>query len=173
MARLRGIRAARASGAPGRSSHNPPVVGSSPTRPTWCFTLLDLAFSERVYDHFVGADAFLLAGGLAWFAYCNQIRNMLVSATRPSHPTAEQPRPRQQPPHAIHLQRSIPSDGSGYPPTGLDTFQRAWIPSSGPAQHPRQPQEPHPARTHQHPASKNRINVSISSYVSSFRDGST
>jgi hypothetical protein len=33
-ARLRGIRAARAHDARGRSSHNPPVVGSSPTRPT-------------------------------------------------------------------------------------------------------------------------------------------
>ena len=33
-ARLRGIRAASAPDAPGRSSHNPPVVGSSPTRPT-------------------------------------------------------------------------------------------------------------------------------------------
>jgi hypothetical protein len=33
-ARLRGIRAGRASGAPGRSSHNPLAVGSSPTRPT-------------------------------------------------------------------------------------------------------------------------------------------
>jgi hypothetical protein len=31
---LRGIRAGSAPGAPGRSSHNPPVVGSSPTRPT-------------------------------------------------------------------------------------------------------------------------------------------
>ena len=38
MARLRGIRAGRASGAPGhRSSHNLPVVGSSPTRPTCIF----------------------------------------------------------------------------------------------------------------------------------------
>ena len=33
-ARLRGIRAGSAPGAPGRTSHNPPVVGSSPTRPT-------------------------------------------------------------------------------------------------------------------------------------------
>src|SRR5271166_6546863 len=33
-ARLRGIRAASVPGASGRSSHNPPVVGSSPTRPT-------------------------------------------------------------------------------------------------------------------------------------------
>ena len=33
-ARLRGIRAASAYDARGRSSHNPPVVGSSPTRPT-------------------------------------------------------------------------------------------------------------------------------------------
>jgi hypothetical protein len=33
-ARLRGIRAGSACGARGRSSHNPPVVGSSPTRPT-------------------------------------------------------------------------------------------------------------------------------------------
>ena len=33
-ARLRGIRAASAHGARGRTSHNPPVVGSSPTRPT-------------------------------------------------------------------------------------------------------------------------------------------
>src|SRR5580704_11157326 len=33
-ARLRSIRAASALGASGRSSHNPPVVGSSPTRPT-------------------------------------------------------------------------------------------------------------------------------------------
>jgi hypothetical protein len=31
----RGIRAASAPRAPGRSSHNPPVVGSSPTRPTY------------------------------------------------------------------------------------------------------------------------------------------
>src|SRR3954453_4136497 len=36
-ARLRGIRADRAPGAPGRASHNPPVVGSSPTRPTRSF----------------------------------------------------------------------------------------------------------------------------------------
>ena len=35
-ARLRGIRAASAYDALGRSSHNPPVVGSSPTRPTAC-----------------------------------------------------------------------------------------------------------------------------------------
>ena len=34
VARLRGIRAASACDARGRSSHNPPVVGSSPTRPT-------------------------------------------------------------------------------------------------------------------------------------------
>ena len=34
VARLRGIRAASAYDARGRSSHNPPVVGSSPTRPT-------------------------------------------------------------------------------------------------------------------------------------------
>jgi hypothetical protein len=34
-ARLRGIRAGSASGAPGRAPHNPPVVSSSPTRPTW------------------------------------------------------------------------------------------------------------------------------------------
>src|SRR5437763_13406379 len=33
-ARLRGIRAGSAGDAPGRTSHNPPVVGSSPTRPT-------------------------------------------------------------------------------------------------------------------------------------------
>jgi hypothetical protein len=33
-ARLRGVCAASAPGAPGRASHNPPVVGSSPTRPT-------------------------------------------------------------------------------------------------------------------------------------------
>jgi hypothetical protein len=33
-ARLRGIRAGSAYDAPGRTSHNPPVVGSSPTRPT-------------------------------------------------------------------------------------------------------------------------------------------
>ncbi len=33
-ARLRGIRAGSAYGAWGRSSHNPPVVGSIPTRPT-------------------------------------------------------------------------------------------------------------------------------------------
>src|SRR5690348_17360564 len=33
-ARLRGIPAASALGARGRTSHNPPVVGSSPTRPT-------------------------------------------------------------------------------------------------------------------------------------------
>jgi hypothetical protein len=33
-ARLRGISAASALGAPGRASHNPPIVGSSPTRPT-------------------------------------------------------------------------------------------------------------------------------------------
>ena len=33
-ARLRGIRAGSAPGASGRASHNPPVVGSSPTRPT-------------------------------------------------------------------------------------------------------------------------------------------
>jgi len=33
-ARLRGIRAGSAYGAQGRTSHNPPVVGSSPTRPT-------------------------------------------------------------------------------------------------------------------------------------------
>ena len=32
--RLRGIRAGRAPVAPGRTSHNPPVVGSSPTRST-------------------------------------------------------------------------------------------------------------------------------------------
>jgi hypothetical protein len=32
--RLRGIRAASAPGAPGHTSHNPPVVGSSLTRPT-------------------------------------------------------------------------------------------------------------------------------------------
>ena len=36
-ARLGGIRAGSACGARGRSSHNPPVVGSSPTRPTSCF----------------------------------------------------------------------------------------------------------------------------------------
>jgi hypothetical protein len=36
-ARLGGIRAASAYGALGRSSHNPPVVGSSPTRPTSSF----------------------------------------------------------------------------------------------------------------------------------------
>jgi hypothetical protein len=35
-ARLRSIRAASAPGARGRSSHNPPVVGSSPTRPIAC-----------------------------------------------------------------------------------------------------------------------------------------
>jgi hypothetical protein len=34
VTRLRGIRAGSAPGAPGRTSHNPPVVGSSPTRPT-------------------------------------------------------------------------------------------------------------------------------------------
>src|SRR5882724_8322426 len=34
VARLRGIRAASAHGARGRSSHDPPVVGSGPTRPT-------------------------------------------------------------------------------------------------------------------------------------------
>jgi integrase len=34
VARLRGIRAASVYDARGRSSHNPPVVGSSPTRPT-------------------------------------------------------------------------------------------------------------------------------------------
>jgi len=33
-AELRGTRAGSASDAWGRSSHNPPVVGSSPTRPT-------------------------------------------------------------------------------------------------------------------------------------------
>src|SRR5271170_1381082 len=33
-ARLRGIRAGSAYDAQGRTSHNPPVVGSSPTRPT-------------------------------------------------------------------------------------------------------------------------------------------
>ena len=33
-ARLRGIRAGIAYGARGLASHNPPVVGSSPTRPT-------------------------------------------------------------------------------------------------------------------------------------------
>jgi hypothetical protein len=33
-ARLCGIRAASAHGARSRTSHNPPVVGSSPTRPT-------------------------------------------------------------------------------------------------------------------------------------------
>ena len=37
-ARLRGIDAASAPGAPGRASQNPPVVGSSPTRPTCDFT---------------------------------------------------------------------------------------------------------------------------------------
>src|ERR1700729_3733523 len=35
-ARLRGIRAGSAYDAPGHTSHNPPVVGSSPTRPTAC-----------------------------------------------------------------------------------------------------------------------------------------
>jgi hypothetical protein len=34
VARLRGIRAGSASGAPGRASHNPSVVSSSFTRPT-------------------------------------------------------------------------------------------------------------------------------------------
>jgi hypothetical protein len=34
LARPSGIRAGSAPGAPGRTSHNPPVVGSSPTRPT-------------------------------------------------------------------------------------------------------------------------------------------
>jgi hypothetical protein len=34
VARPRGISAGSAPGAPGRASHNPPVVGSSPTRPT-------------------------------------------------------------------------------------------------------------------------------------------
>jgi hypothetical protein len=34
-ARLRGICAGSAPGAPGHTSHNPPVVGSSPTRPTY------------------------------------------------------------------------------------------------------------------------------------------
>jgi hypothetical protein len=37
-AQLRGIRAASANDARSRTSHNPPVVGSSPTRPTSSFT---------------------------------------------------------------------------------------------------------------------------------------
>jgi hypothetical protein len=44
VARLGGICAASAYGAQGRSSHNPPVVGSSPTRPT-CRTV-DLASTK-------------------------------------------------------------------------------------------------------------------------------
>jgi len=39
-AQLRGIRAGSAYDARGRSSHNPPVVGSSPTRPTSSFNTL-------------------------------------------------------------------------------------------------------------------------------------
>ena len=46
-ARLGGIRAGSAPGAPGRASHNPPVVGSSPIRPTCGFTHLDLGFVDR------------------------------------------------------------------------------------------------------------------------------
>ena len=46
-ARLRGICAGRAPGAPGRASHNPPVVGSSPTRPTCGYTLHPVSPVDR------------------------------------------------------------------------------------------------------------------------------
>ena len=46
---LRGIRAGSASAAPGRTSHNPPVVGSSPTRPTSGFDTR----GQRVVDRIV------------------------------------------------------------------------------------------------------------------------
>ena len=49
-ARLRGIRAASACDARGRTSHNPPVVGSSPTRPTsWFDTRARRAVDRIVY----------------------------------------------------------------------------------------------------------------------------
>jgi hypothetical protein len=70
-ARLRGIRAASAPGAPGRTSHNPPVVGSSPTRPTsglipvvgepWTGLYTDVGGamfepSGRIWSHRVAAE---------------------------------------------------------------------------------------------------------------------
>src|SRR5207253_2510174 len=54
VARLRGIRAASAHDAWGRSSHNPPVVGSSPTR-------LTCGFTRRLG----GVVELLLAGGVS------------------------------------------------------------------------------------------------------------
>ena len=53
--------------------------------------------------------------------------------------TAEQP-------GRVSNPRTPSTSSAQYLPTGPDTPRRAWIPSSGPAQHPRQPQEPHPAR---------------------------
>ena len=49
-ARLRGIRAANAHDAWGRSSQNPPVVGSSPTRPTSYFTYAGLTGAFAVAE---------------------------------------------------------------------------------------------------------------------------
>jgi hypothetical protein len=49
-ARLRGIRAESAPGAPGWASHNPPVVGSSPTRPTCDFTRIPGLLVDRVVN---------------------------------------------------------------------------------------------------------------------------
>ncbi len=45
-ARLRGIRAGSASGAPGRATHNPAVLGSSPTRPPDPLTGWEIRFRK-------------------------------------------------------------------------------------------------------------------------------
>jgi hypothetical protein len=54
VARLRGIRAASAYDARGRSSHNPPVVGSSPTRPTCDFIRIPGQVVDRVVNVMAG-----------------------------------------------------------------------------------------------------------------------
>jgi hypothetical protein len=91
-ARLGGIRAGSASVAPGRASHNPLVVGSSPTRPTsglipvvgepWTGLYTDVGGamfepSARIWSHRVAAEPGLAYQGvrrdgpdwlLAWLA---------------------------------------------------------------------------------------------------------
>jgi hypothetical protein len=55
-ARFRGIRTGSAYGARGRSSHNPPIVGSSPTRPTCGYTLHPVSPVDRCRRYRMSPD---------------------------------------------------------------------------------------------------------------------
>jgi hypothetical protein len=59
-AQIRSVRADSALGAPGRTSHNPPVVGSSPTRPTSGFTRSRPDVIESSYQENIGPGGKLL-----------------------------------------------------------------------------------------------------------------